>query len=53
MHTIPRAQADRVAPRDLRETQAHTPGESSHPGGTPYPPDHDKPDPSGNRPKPL
>ena len=53
LHTIPDDQADRVVPRDPRETQAHQPGESSHPGGSPYPPEHDKPDQSGNRPKPL
>jgi hypothetical protein len=53
LHTIPDEQADRVVPRDPRETQAHAPGESSHPGGSPYPPEHDKPDQSGNRPKPL
>lgn len=47
LHTIPDAQADRVVPRDPRETQAHTPGESAHPGGTPYPPEHDRPDSAG------
>jgi hypothetical protein len=53
LHTIPDEQADRVVPRDPRETQAHEPGESSHPGGSPFPPDHDGADQSGNRPKPL
>jgi hypothetical protein len=53
LHSIPDSDADRVVPRDPRETQAHAPGESSKPGGSPYPPEHDGPDPSGNRPKPL
>jgi hypothetical protein len=53
LHSIPDEDADRVVPRDPAETQAHTPGESSKPGGSPYPPGHDRPDQSGNRPKPL
>ena len=53
LHTIPDEQADRVVPHDPRETQAHEPGESSKPGGSPYPPELDRPDQSGKRPTPL
>lgn len=53
LHTIPDEQAERVVPRDPRETQAHEPGASSKPGDSPYPPEMDTPDQSGKRPTPI
>ncbi|GLU34804.1 hypothetical protein WKR88_20315 [Trinickia caryophylli] len=47
MDTIPEREADRVVPRDPNETK------SKDPASAPYPPEHDLPDPSGTRPRPL
>ncbi|MBR8457900.1 hypothetical protein KDW07_12140 [Burkholderia dolosa] len=47
LDSIPDDQARKVVPDDPRETQARDPA------GKPWPDEHDAPDDSGNRPRPL
>ncbi|KWE49856.1 hypothetical protein [Burkholderia sp. MSMB2157WGS] len=47
LDTIPDDQARKVVPDDPRQTEARDPA------GKPWPDEHDAPDDSGNRPRPL
>ncbi|MDR8052526.1 hypothetical protein [Burkholderia cenocepacia] len=47
LDTIPDDQARKVVPDDPRQTEAR------EPAGKPWPDEHDAPDDSGNRPRPL
>lgn len=47
LDSIPDDQARKVVPDDPRETEARDPA------GQPWPDEHDAPDDSGNRPRPL